>query len=313
MIEATRTVYCYYFPEIRKIINSIVKKYPHNIFLSSIKPGLDNFHIPVIKKFIKYHKATVPYLKDFKHQYVTGGASEGIFHILSKLKTENPNLIIYTLKGEYEGYKEYAKGLGIHIQEVEYQTIPFLTSGIFFISNPSAIDGNIISNGIIKWICTYHRVIYDMTYAGLTEERKFDVSNKNILAVVSSLSKPFGIYYHRIGFTFSREPIETLEGNIWFKNIFSLIIADKIFDIIKPQQLYNKYRPLQEKFVEGLNLRDELGLRVSDVLLLANIRARESNNIGRLDKYERGEGYRLCLTPFFLEAEKLKKWFKKEK
>ena len=300
-MKATRTVYCYYFPEIRKIIDGLTRKFPHEVFLQSIEPGLDDFHFPIIEKFIKFHGKTLPALKNFNHRYFTSGASEGIFHLLVKIKTENPETPIYTLKGEYEGYKEYAIRMGLKIIEVnENEDFSKLKPGIFFISNPSARNGNIINNKFVNEICRYHKVIFDGTYVGLTKEYEFDISNPNIIAVISSMSKPFGLYYYRIGFTFSREPVETLEANIWFKNIFSLLIANKIFDEIKPQELYNKYRTAQEKIIEKINKEENLNLNISDVLLLANME--EKNNL--LEKYRRDKFYRLCLTPYFLEEEK---------
>ena len=300
-MKATRTVYCYYFPEIRKIIDDITKNYPHNIFLQSIEPGLDNFHFPVIEKFIDYHSKTLPDLKDFKYRYFTSGASEGLFHLLVKIKTKNPNAIIYVLKGEYEGYKEYAQRVNLGVIEVEdSEDFSALKKGTFFISNPSARDGNIIDNKLIDKICRYHEVVFDATYAGLTQEYRFDISSKNIIAVIASMSKPFGLYYYRIGFAFSREPIETLEANIWFKNIFSLIIADRIFDTIKPRELYNKYKPIQKKIISRINEKEKLGLKPSDVMLLAC--STEKNTL--LEQYRRGRFCRICLTPYFLENEK---------
>jgi len=297
-MKATRTVYCYYFPEVREIINEIAREYPHKIFLQSIEPGLDDFHFPIIEKLIKYHAKVLPELKNFKNRYFTSGASEGIFHLLVKIKTENPNAIIYTLKGEYEGYKEYAERMGLKIIEVEENEIPE-KQGIFFISNPSARDGNIIPDELINKICEKHKVVYDVTYVGLTKEHEFNLNNRNIIAVIASLSKPFGVYYYRIGFTFSRDNIETLEANRWFKNIFSLIIAEKLLDNIKPGYFYKKYRIMQEKIVKKLNTEEKLNLKASDVLLLANTKPTE-----RLREYLRDKFCRLCLTPYFLEEEK---------
>lgn len=300
-MKSTRTVYCYYFPEIRKIIDGLTKKFPHDVFLKSIEPGLNDFHFPIIEKFIEYCKKQLPSLKYFKYKYFTSGASEGIFHLLIKLKTKNPETIIYTLKGEYEGYKEYAIRIGLKVIEVdENEDFSKLKKGIWFISNPSARNGNIIKNEFINEICKYHEVIYDVTYVGLTKEHKFNINNPNILAVICSLSKPFGLYYYRIGFTFSKEIIETLEANIWFKNIFSLLIAEKIFDKIKPKYLYEKYKPVQEQIIKKINSEEKLNLKASDVVILAN--TTEKNNF--LKKYRRDKFYRLCLTPYFLEAEK---------
>jgi histidinol-phosphate/aromatic aminotransferase/cobyric acid decarboxylase-like protein len=300
-MKATKTVYCYYFPEIRKIIDALTKKFPHEIFLKSINPGLDDFHFPIIDKYIKYHSENLPKLKDFKYKYFTGGASEGIFHLLIKIKTENPNAIVYVLKGEYEGYKEYAKRINLRVIELdENQDFSKLKKGFWFISNPSARNGNIVSNNFINKICKYHKVIFDSTYVGLTKKHEFDVSNPNIIAVISSMSKPFGLYYYRIGFTFSRKPIQTLTANIWFKNIFSLLIANKIFDTIKSDYFYKKYRLIQEKIVKNLNQNEKLDLKKSDVLLLAY----STKKSKLIEKYKRNKFYRLCLTPYLLEEEK---------
>lgn len=297
-LKATRTVYCYYFPEIRKIIDEVIKEYPHKVFLSSITPGLDNFHLPIIEKFVRYHEKLVPGLKNFKYQYFTEGSRQGIFHLLVELKYKEPNTPIYVLKGEYEGYKEYAIRIGIRIQEIdEGEDFSRLKPGIFFISNPSARDGNIINNEFIENICKYHRVVYDFAYLGLTQEYTFDINNKNIIAVFCSMSKPFGMYYYRAGFTFTKEPMETLIANKWFKNIFSLVVTDKVLDNIKPQELYNKYKPIQEKIIKRLNNQYNLKLVPSDAILLAHTSE-------KIEPYIRDKFCRLCLTPYFLEEEK---------
>jgi hypothetical protein len=298
-LKATRTVYCYYFPEIREIIDQAVKEYPHKVFLSSINPGLDNFHIPIIEKFVQYNKKLVFGLNNFPFKYFTEGSRQGIFHLLVELKVKEPNILFYTLKGEYEGYKEYAVRLGIKVQEIsEDEDFSKLESGVFFISNPSGRDGNIIPNQLIEGICKYHRVIYDIAYLGLTKEHNFDVSYPNIIAVLASMSKSFGMYYYRAGFAFTKEPMETLIANKWFKNIFSLIITEKVLDNIKPQQFYEKYHLLQEKIIFNLNEKYNLSLKASDVFLLANTKS-------YIEPFMRDKFCRLCLTPYFLEEEGL--------
>ena len=85
-IKATRTVFCYYYPETRRVIDNLTRTFPHEVFLQSIEPGLDNFHVPIIKKYLEHYKSEAPLLKNFKYQYFTSGASEGIFHLLVKIK-----------------------------------------------------------------------------------------------------------------------------------------------------------------------------------------------------------------------------------
>src|SRR5262245_61539613 len=38
-----RSVYSYYYPEVREIIDRVTHVYPHHVYLRSIDPGLDEF------------------------------------------------------------------------------------------------------------------------------------------------------------------------------------------------------------------------------------------------------------------------------
>lgn len=300
-------VYAYYFPEIRRTISHIAKKYPHDVFLHSIKPGLDDFHKPIIRNYIKRMKPLVSGLEGFEHQYPTAGSSEAIYHQLVKIKLTAPKAPIYVLSGDYQGYQEYAKALGMKITEVRKPS-EAKKKGYWFISNPSARDGNVLPSGFVEKICEKgHRVILDLSYVGLTGRTKLDVSHKNIVAVLTSLSKPFGLFYYRVGFAFFREPIDSLWPNKWFKNIFSLIAANEIIRRFAPDVLVKKYRKWQEKIVEELKKRTGLPLVKSDIAILATLEknAKLTSEQERLvAAYRRGEGYRFSLTPYFLQLEK---------
>jgi len=299
-LKVIKSVYSYYFPEIRKLIDEITEEFPHEIFLKSLFPKLDDFHFPIIEKYIKSYSNILPGLDNFKYKYVTNGSSEAIFHLLVYLKTKNPSTKIYIFKGEYEGYKEYANAINLKIVEADLKNLEELEKGVWFISNPSAINGNIISNNTIRKICEAgHKVVLDCSYVGLTKSHKFFTSHHNVIAILSSFSKPFGLFYYRIGFAFSKEKLYSLEGNIWFKNIFSLIIVDKIFSKFDPGYFYRKYRSLQEIIIEEINRDFKLSMKPSDVILLGY-----SNKIdSTLEQFKRGDYYRFCLTPYFLEKE----------
>lgn len=310
MLKATPTIYCYYFPEVRKVIDSIVKKYPHKIFLKSIIPGLDKFHEPIIERYIRYVKQAVSGLGTFAFRYPVNGASEAIFHLIAHIKTHEPKTPLYTIEGDYQGYKQYADRLKLKIKEVskEETTEPKLKKGIFFISNPNAHVGEILSNSFIQKVVKRHRLVLDITYVGITRPFNINVQNKNIIAVLSSFSKPMGLYYYRVGFVFSRQEIPTLWPNKWFKNIFSLIIADRLMKKIKFGSLYKKYRPIQEKIIEGLNKKYGLNMYPSEVPLLGLIDPKQVKKTSpetreMLLKYFRNDVYRLCITQYFIDYE----------
>jgi len=311
-LKTIRAVYAYYFPEIRKLISEITTDYPHKEFLKSINPGLDDYEKPIIEKMIKFYKKDVEGLEEFQYRYPTNGSSEGIYHLLSRIKKDDPESPIYTLEGEYEGYRECAVGLGLKVQEIpeDFETIMKLKPGYWFISNPSGRDGNLLEDTLINQIADLgHKIIVDLAYLGLTKRYIFDYSHPNIVAILTSMSKPFGLFYYRVGFTFTREPVNTLYGSKWFKNILSLIIADKIFSTFTADYIYQKYAPVQKGILEQIKKETGIVLRQSDVLLLAHLTENDFEGLSEEQKgivapFKRGTGYRFCLTQYFLERKK---------
>lgn len=286
-------------------------KYPHEEFLKSIKPGLDNYEKPIIQKMIKFYEKDVVGFEGFQYRYPTSGSSEGIYHLLSRIKKDDPESPIYTLEGEYEGYRECAAGLGLKVQEISEDTeaIRSLPKGYWFVSNPSGRAGNILPNNLINQIADLgHKVVVDMAYLGLTKRQMFDISHPNIVAVLTSMSKPFGLFYYRVGFTFSREPVSTLYGTKWFKNILSLIIADKVFGTFTSDYFYKKYAPVQKGILEQIKKETDIELRRSDVLLLGYLTESDYEKLSEEQKeiiapFKRGTDYRFCLTQYFLVGE----------
>src|SRR5918999_601042 len=59
---------------------------------------------------------------------------------------------------------------------------------------------------------------------------RLDLRSPSLGAVFFSLSKAFGVYYHRIGGVLSRAPLPGLEGNRWFKNVFSLALGTLLLE-----------------------------------------------------------------------------------
>ena len=98
-LKTMKSVYSYYFPEIRELISEVTKNYPHEEFLKSLTPpGLDDFEKPVVEKLKKFYKEEVVGLDSFGFVYPTAGSSEGIYHLLTRIKTETPEKPIYTLE-----------------------------------------------------------------------------------------------------------------------------------------------------------------------------------------------------------------------
>jgi histidinol-phosphate/aromatic aminotransferase/cobyric acid decarboxylase-like protein len=306
-LRAFTTVYSYYLPEVRAAISDVVAAYPHDVFLRSLTPaGLDAFHEPILDKLVAAHRHDVPNLADFPYRYPTAGSEEGIREYLSRLATGGTRRI-YMFAGDYEGYREVARTRGIDTVEVQKETPPSsLLPGHWFLSNPSARDGNIVGPGDLRAIAEAgHQVFYDLSYLGSTTPATYDVSHPNVAAVAVSFSKTFGLFYYRIGFLFTREPVPALFANKWFKNVLSLLIAERVLGL-DAAALASKYKGVQQAVVEDLNRAHGLELRASDAFLLAHLRAADADAHSPaaravLERYRRHDGYRLCLTPYFLE------------
>jgi len=321
----------------------------HVLMGGVLPPGaLDNYGAQVAQRLIDFHRASVPALGEFANRYPTSGTEPGIQEVMSQIQAEaiqqrgaflrkmaqtgqvdkaeaqglletvqkwdgtQPEAVghIYMLKGEYEGYRDVAAQRCLATVEVEAETdFASLEPGYFFISNPSAREGKIIPNELIRNICDAgHKVFYDLAYLDSTRAHEFDVSHPNIFALVLSFSKPYGLFYDRIGFTFSRQPIDSLFGTKWFKNIFALMIANSVVTELKPGELYAKYRAIQESIIAEINEENGLNLKPSDAFLLAHITAEEAATLpeeqqATIARFKRGDLYRFCLTPYYMERD----------
>jgi len=307
--KAIKTVYSYYLPEIRELITDLTRRYPHDVFLRSISPGLDDFHAPIIEKLIAAHRRDVPHLSQFPHRYPTAGSEEGIREYLTLLQSRGVERI-YVWKGDYEGYRETAKTRNIAAVELDYDCDPAaLPPGHWFLSNPSARDGMIVPAEKVRAIAEAgHKLFYDLSYLGATGPHTFDLSHPNVAAAVVSFSKPYGLFYYRVGFTLSRQPIPALYANKWFKNVYGLLIAEKILDEIDLVGLTRKYKAIQAEIVGRINRVFDLGLSASDAFLLARLPATAAARLGAkrramIEGFLRGEWHRFCLTPYFEEYE----------
>jgi hypothetical protein len=320
MTEPTPTIYSYYSPTVQGIIKTALIEQNrsdgiHATLKRNYDPGLDELHLPLMDRYERFARYEgVIGLDTFDAKYFTNGSSEGIFHLIASLVDEEK---LYQFDGEYQGYKAYADSIGRKIITVFHGVDELMTlePGTIIMSNPASFDGNIISSSIIKKIGRRHKIILDLAYMGMTQKPlNLDLTDESIVAVLGSLSKPFGMYYYRIGFCYSRFPIMSLYGNKWFKNALSIKLGESVLDHFDPKNLQkfkDKYFALQEKAVVCVNR--EFGLTWaldgvlqavgSDVWLLAKSPWRSADP-SDLRPFKRGTidpCYRFCLTPYYME------------
>ena len=120
-----------------------------------------------------------------------------------------------------------------------------------------------------------------------------------------SFSKPYGLFSHRIGFSFFRRRVPSLEANaLWFKNIFGLTLASRVIAELDHNVYAAKYKTAQRAIVDSLAEQTGLPLKASDAFLLAHVSEDAQLTDQQqevLKPYRRGNLHRLCLTPYFFE------------
>lgn len=320
-------VYSYPFPEVREVLPakrldprfmrntlpiaeaaSYLEPYGFNptLDLPAAQDGsldLDELHIPVIDRIQARVEQSLPGLDTFANRYPCHGSSPAMFALLAEWHAQGTMESLAVLKGEYEGYAAYANMLAIPITVYDSLDQHEPKQGeVWFVSNPSAVDGNWIQRDTWnRFVAAGHDIVYDAAYVGLTPDGSVDVSASNIRAVLTSPSKIFGVFrYRATGITYTREPAKSLYGTKWFKDIEALLDTLKLYESFDQHELASLYRKRQEHIVRSLEDYAGVDIQPSDVLLLAHTAHQLSS---KFDRYKRGDTYRFGLTKLFEDIE----------
>ena len=276
----------------------------------------DNYHESFFNVWYQWSKQVVDFDREkFPFYYPTAGASEPLRHLIYDLAAHarGSDRAVHVFKGEYEGYKAMAEAAGLRL--VEHDRADWRDMGrpehdwepgdLFFISQPSAIDG-MVWNDFNAFVGAMppNSIVADVTYVGAVPREavpvRFHLDAKSIRNIVFSLSKPFGAYYDRIGGVWCREQDLGLFGNKWFKNLTSLALGWELmtkYGVFHMAETYAHYQRVGARFVS-----DRLGieLKPADVYVLATAPLIDGDPLSAY--LERAGRQRLCLTPAMAKA-----------
>jgi hypothetical protein len=322
-------VYSYPFPEVREtlasqqlaqefMINTITTE-EANILLESFgfepplelpandngELDLDSIHEPVIDRIREVQKYHLPGIETFDNSYPMAGSSQSMFTLMAEWKAKGKMESLAVIEGEYEGYKAYADSLRIQVSVYGAFPAEKKDGEVWFVSNPSARDGNWIDD--VSWssfVGSGHDIVYDAAYVGLTDNAKpIDVSAPNIRAVLTSPSKLFGVFRNRnTGITYTREPVDSMYGSRWFKDVPALLASLSLYERFGRNELPKKYKKTQQFLCRQLTEIVGLGVEPSDVLLLSSAPGQTSNGF---ENFRRNDGYRFGLTKLFEDYERI--------
>jgi hypothetical protein len=259
----------------------------------------------------------------FRWRYPTAGGSEALFHVIAaygnraRLQRFAPEVHVFS--GEYEGYKAYAEACGIAVVEharADWQAVgrSIPAAALFCLSQPSAIDGNVWpqANAFLALLAAgtdQPRVLLDVTYVGAIADQpvaRIAAESRAVHALVFSLSKPFGVYYDRIGGILCRNAMPSLFGNQWFKNLTSLQLGMALLERHDVFDLPRRYKGIQRQAAAQIGRRLGLTLSPSDVSVLAQAdpKATPDGELAAFLRRPAGDpdaSLRLCLTPTMAE------------
>lgn len=308
----SRTIYSICWTETKKILAEMLSLDHSQKFSETWSKKQDAMHLPYLSKWKRVFKKYISFDENvLKFGYPTNGSSESINMNLVYLNSQGYSLVVFN--EEYEGYSMVAKNIGMktyfvsknnyqeEIKKIENECDKL----VMFISQPSSIDGNYwnefhsymdyMENSSVK-------VYVDVTYAGCFEHPQIMLDKYKCLeGVIYSLSKCFGVYYHRIGGCFLKNENPLLWPMLWFKNLMSIqyaIFLLEAFDQNQYLETRNKVKLIQEKIAK--DMEKALGLKViaSDVPMIVMVEA-NFEKYDWLKQYNRGENsefVRVCIS-----------------
>jgi hypothetical protein len=326
----TKTVYGLRLPAFNEVVK--LTQQEDSFLKRHEKPWLkyqDDYHSDFSQAYLDWMKPIIASSLDDVAFYPSNGSSEAIKDTINYLSGKYTFLHLYAFEGEYEGYEAYAKCRGKMMNYIERKDwkksiekliIPHgpSTSKVFFISEPSSVDGNRWKEfqacvDYLKandWIVCVDLAYAPMVFSGAKRTGhslsyvdetyslyKLDLSKVDFTFI--SLSKTLGVYYNRVGGVFSRHEIPSLYGNQWFKNIDSLLIGQRLVEAFSLPKLKAWFDEVKTDAYLSYPPLDDTDLSFSDVPIIMN-----STDTQTYSEFVRkgSSVARLCVSPMLHEA-----------
>lgn len=246
--------------------------------------SLNELYRPFVSHLTERFEPLFPGLSSFEYKYGTmRGAQEGINEVMSELVATGGMTRLGILAHDYFGYTLAASPRGFGEENIDI-ALSLEEAGdpvegrIWFISNPSAIDGNWLDDTALKlFLEAGHKVVLDAAYSDLTTEANQagveDELSENIVAVLVSPNKPNGLVHQGYpGGVFSRFRMPTLEIDQFYLPKDRLLKTIELGRRFPLHWLATQARPTQLEIVNTLNkaIQGEAAVVPSDAVLMAH-------------------------------------------
>lgn len=306
-MKSCKLIYSFLYPQVRQVAEQLWLSKPHYLFDRSYQKSQEGKEVEFIEKWKTWTSSVLSGLENYSHFYPTNGSSEAIREIIYQIKVQNRKLVI--IENDYEGYKAFAIACNLYftvLKKEELLNYAFQPDDTLVFSHPSSIDGNLYSDYdqlMTKIDKNYPQtqVYVDLCYVGtIAKDYHININYNCIQGCFMSLSKVFGVYYHRIGGLLSKKTEAGLFGNQWFKNMFSLQLGIELMKSFTIFTLPQAIKPYQDRLCSELSSDLNIAVKPCDVAILAY-----SDQVH--NDYARGNLSRICLTPGLDELTQEKK------
>jgi hypothetical protein len=263
---------------------------------------MDMVHQPVVDGILAEVARSAVGLDDesLRWRYPLHGSALGITYLMNHLRVVEGVDEICVLKGDYEGYSAQAANSGLKVRFCGKDDALSSRGQIWFVSNPSAIDGELLDPGLLETLVAHNRVVVDIAYHGLCGPVSISVP-AGTWAALWSLSKPWGLFWRRVGVMAVADEIPCAYGTRWYKDPLAVLSAWNVVRAYEPSAMADAYRWAQEGAVEVLG---EAGVLVhpSNTLLLGLMRKSEVSEqvwdqVARAERIVGSGVARVCLSP----------------
>ncbi len=315
-------------------------KHMSHMFEATWSKKQDSYHFEYKKSFENFcaDKINLTF-HDFPNFYPTNGSSEAIREEICYLASQGKTIMVF--EGEYEGYEMIAKAMSMETIKINRENWlakmnvvlkeKKVENLVFFLSEPSSIDGKKFDDfeNFMSFLEKNHvACCLDIAYLGLVNKYDYSINYSNIQTVFFSLSKIFGVYYHRIGGCYRKEPNPLLYGNMWFKNLYSMNYGQQLLESMNDHRGFILYlKDLQNESINYINQKIEqdyglnnliekteiplLGLihkqRLHDMIQCyeknqtqwLKLKALENELFEKYDRDSKLPFFRVCLSPVF--------------
>ena len=292
-LGVSTTVYSLVYPETKALLTELWEGQPHGMYEAPWTSRQDAMHHDFFTTWAAW-SGQDGVARSHPHAYPTSGSSEAIRDAICLMAARSPRPRLVMLDGDYEGYPALAAAYGVEVVRLWRESWREALAGLqgpveAFLSQPSSIDGNAWGDFDAFVDAFPGPVNVDLCYIGCTtRDVPVELDHPKIERVFFSLSKVFGVYYHRIGGVWSRSEMPGLWGNRWFKNLFSLHFGTELMRRYRCGELARAAAPVQAAVAASYPRAD---LVPSEVVLLATAPEGEA-------AFTRSSGIaRYCLTP----------------